>query len=173
MNVYLIRHVSENRFKIGKASHIKRRIRSLGGESCYDLSKSYCLQLGSDAEALRVETLLHNAFHSWKIPTAESEKHRYPGDDEQFDASCFDTVLKFIVDQRALLNGAVARPIESPEYSPRADPNEKTKRVNFDLPEKTHRKWKIIAAKKQIPLSQMVIEIVEKVLAEDSDAHNA
>lgn len=109
MYVYLLRHVAEPRFKIGKANNIYQRIPGIGGIRAFNLASSLCLQLQSEDDAYRLEKILHRLFDPWNLPV--NENNRYSGDTEQFEVECFDRVLKFLTDNSDLTGGASPMPI--------------------------------------------------------------
>lgn len=111
MFVYLLKHTEEPRFKIGKSNDIHGRIPGIGGIRTFNLSGSLCIQLPSDGDAYRVEKVLHRLFARWRLPVDKS--NRYPGDTEQFNAECFDRVLKFLTDNPDLIEGALPMTIPS------------------------------------------------------------
>lgn len=62
MNVYLIPHASEPRFKIGKANDLQARIAHLDKANPLDLSKCYALECESEERAFAIEKGFHLLF---------------------------------------------------------------------------------------------------------------
>ncbi len=102
MFVYLLKHKTEPRFKIGKANDIPQRISSIGGRDSYDLIGSRCINARTPGNACRVERLLHRMFFAWHLPVKIAQ--RFIGDTEQFDIECFGAVIAFVEANKALLD---------------------------------------------------------------------
>ena len=103
MFVYMLKHISEPRFKIGKANDIYQRLAGIGGAASYNLAGSLCLPLGNARDALRIEKILHKTFIRWKVPTGAAG--RFSGDTEQFQIECFDDVTNFVATNEKLMGG--------------------------------------------------------------------
>lgn len=103
--VYILKHSSDDRFKIGKAVDIPTRVSQLG-HSQFDISSSQALRLSSENDANNVERLLHRAFAKWRIDPAVlilEEGGRRDGDTEWFDSSCYERLNSFLADNHDLL----------------------------------------------------------------------
>ncbi len=105
MFVYILKYIDGKRFKIGKANDIYQRIRGIGGMEAYDLASSLCLQLRSEADAYRIEKILHRLFSDWHLEVDKG--NRFDGDTEQFSIECFERVVKFLTDNADLTAGAM------------------------------------------------------------------
>jgi len=110
MYVYLLRHATEPRFKIGKAVDIYQRIPYIGGIETYDIENSRCIKLSTEAKAYNLEKALHKLFNDWSHPI--DENNRYSGDTEQFKIECFNRVIDLLVQSTDIMEGAL--PISIP-----------------------------------------------------------
>lgn len=62
MNVYIVPHASEPRFKIGKANDSLARLAHFEKKNDLDFSKAFVLELESEQRAFEVERSLHLLF---------------------------------------------------------------------------------------------------------------
>src|SRR5512135_3368740 len=105
MNVYAVPYIAEPKFKIGKANDVLDRLQDLGPLTDFNLADGLCIPLPSEADAHRVEKILHRMFAKWNLPI--DEKNRYDGDTEQFDIACLPRVTRFLTENADLLDGAL------------------------------------------------------------------
>lgn len=118
MFVYLLKHKTEPRFKIGKANDVLQRISSIGGRDCYDLIESRSIDARTPENACRVERILHRMFSTWQLPVDIAQ--RFVGDTEQFNIQCFGAVIAFVEANKALLDVGVvdALPLRQVVFPP-------------------------------------------------------
>ena len=114
MNVYVVPHATEPKFKIGKANDVLDRLQTLGSLTDFNLDESLCIRLPSKKDAFRVETILKRMFHKWNIPF--DKKNRYDGDTEQFEMACFPRLVRLLNESADLFDGL---PQPLPEAQPR------------------------------------------------------
>lgn len=97
-HVYLLRHATEPRFKIGKANDLAARVLQLG-RSQFNLLTSIAIEVESPEDATNLERLLHRAFRQHRLnPACSSTGWMYPGlaagkhdgMSEWFSAACWE-----------------------------------------------------------------------------------
>lgn len=103
-HVYILRHRSEPRIKIGKANSLDGRLRRLDWPAL-DLERSMGLQVRSEEDAFRVERILHRAFEKWRLPAQANV--RGGGRTEWFDAMCIDRSMAFIKESADVLGVSI------------------------------------------------------------------
>lgn len=103
--VYLIRHATEPRFKIGKADDPFWRSKSFGEE--LDLERSFQIHLGH--RAYGIEKGLHAIFDIYRLPPISMND----GATEWFRLECWEQCLAFF-DQHRDLIGTLPIPIPKP-----------------------------------------------------------
>jgi hypothetical protein len=99
--VYLLRHASEPRFKIGKANDIYQRLSGIGGINEFDLERSLCVKCPTEVRVGKLERHLHHIFDEWRIKDVENID--YSGYTEYFKIECFERVVKYIRENADLL----------------------------------------------------------------------
>ena len=100
--VYLLAHVAEPRFKIGKANDIAARARSIK-LSEFDFARSSALRVADDVAAYRLERFLHGALVKWRI-AASDIKGGTSGSTEWFHADCRGRLQVFLDANRDLFD---------------------------------------------------------------------
>lgn len=101
MNVYLLKHVDGNKFKIGKAENISVRLQTLGIGN-FIVEDSRYLSFKDNKSAYRCEKMLHRALNNWHIPF--DNNNRFIGDTEYFDIQCLPKAMEFINFSKDLMN---------------------------------------------------------------------
>lgn len=94
--VYLANHITESRFKIGKADNFYNRVKILGVEN-FDLECVWIVFASSKSSAFSIESSLHAAFDRYRI----KDLPRSDGYTEWFDMDCKPDVLDFLADIEA------------------------------------------------------------------------
>ena len=103
--VYLVRHATEPRFKIGKADYPFLRSKSFGEN--LDLESSLQIHLGH--RAYGIEKGLHAIFDAYRLPPVSAND----GATEWFQLECWDRCLAFFNQHNDLI-GALPRSIPKP-----------------------------------------------------------
>ncbi|AON53808.1 GIY-YIG nuclease family protein [Herbaspirillum seropedicae] len=132
MFVYLLPSNDGSRFKIGKANDVYQRVLGLGGSQGFQMDKGLYIKLKTEQDARRVERILHRTFRSFNLPV--NPQARYEGDTEQFDISCFDRVVRFLIENKDLLE--TDDPIRIPELvqvasAPVVSKEERRERIRY------------------------------------------
>ncbi len=105
MNVYILPHRSEPRFKIGKANDLSARIAQIGKKNELDISKVFVLEAGSKERAFEIEKSLHRLFSPARL---EGDRDAWgDGFSEWFCASVYPQAL-------AVAKTMEARPFSAP-----------------------------------------------------------
>lgn len=102
-HVYLLRHKSKSRFKIGKANDIIARARQIGLESI-DFQRSVGLSVPTENEARYLERVLHLSFREARLDAQEviMGGDSTNGASEWFEMSSWARVLQFLQDNHDL-----------------------------------------------------------------------
>lgn len=104
--VYLLRHISEQRFKIGKALDVETRVVQLGITS-FALEESLALEVEDGPSATNLERILHRLFSKHRIKPGSSSfpalQRGSAGSTEWFDIACWSRVLQFLEDSKDLV----------------------------------------------------------------------
>jgi len=88
--VYLLKHKTESRFKIGRARDFYHRLAALQ-EKYFDLENSLCIELNSENKEIDIEKHLHYLFAEYRLELEEGIEEG--GGTEYFDIKCFQHVL--------------------------------------------------------------------------------
>lgn len=94
-SVYILPHERLPAIKIGKAIVTTERAESIGG---IDVGGGHELLLKSEADAFRVERILHRTFQKWRIAPKQALSIGLPegGYTEWFRDECHERVLQFV-----------------------------------------------------------------------------
>lgn len=107
--VYLVRHATEPRFKIGKADNPLFRSKSFGEN--LDLESSLQIHLGH--RAYGIEKGLHSIFDAYRLPPVSAND----GATEWFQLDCWDQCLAFFYQHNDLI---CALPTSIPKPAPKS-----------------------------------------------------
>jgi len=159
--VYLLRHASEPRFKIGKTNDIHQRILNLGGFSEFDIRNSYFLQFAKEKHALKTEKILHRLFNRWNLPT--NEKERYIGDTEQFSIECFDRIIQYLGSNSDLIYDSKPISLSNFQFSINYENKHKEREIKRKL--ELERRWEkaFDTYNKTINLIDTQFQLLEKM----------
>lgn len=174
MNVYAVPYIAEPKFKIGKANDVLDRLQNLGQLTDFNLADGLCIPLPSEADAHRVEKVLHRLFKKWKLPI--DKRNRYDGDTEQFEIACLPRVTRFLTENADLLDGARPGPLPpvpermaAPKLTrqQRQERREKNARRRQEAEEKYSRMALAALSCGIDQVCQMKLEVLEKTNAND------
>lgn len=110
--VYILPHIEHQRFKIGKANDVHRRMGSIG--DVFDLSQSKSIKLNNADAAYNLERALHRCFDKWRIPAleiAEQDGGKLSGYTEWFQSGCLTKLLSFVESNKELFDYDCVEPL--------------------------------------------------------------
>jgi hypothetical protein len=98
-HVYILRHVDQPRFKIGKANNIVGRARNFSWETI-DFHNSLGLSVASEMDAYVLEKILQRTFHRASVKACDviASGGSRDGASEWFDVSCWSRLMRYLED---------------------------------------------------------------------------
>lgn len=102
-HVYILRHIQQPRFKIGKANDIISRARNFRWDTI-DFSNSFGISVPSEMDAYTLEKILHRTFRHARVSADEviAGGGNADGASEWFAISCWPRLLRYLEDNHDL-----------------------------------------------------------------------
>lgn len=171
-HVYLLRHRTQPRIKIGKADDIKRRLRCIAGRSWYvpesfDIARSVGLRVESPSAALRLERELHRRLAEWRMTAEEvAQQSGQPNDPnsgagEWFRDGCEAVLVQFLTENKEALG------FEGVEITVSRRPagSESSVGISVQLDQALYLRLRAMAAAKHLTNSAIGAEALDAYLA--------